>query len=202
MFYYKCRDCCINQLLIFKLSPKEDNKYLLKMSINKEDQEQDDHQEELYLSLRLPSQDQKPERPQLLFLSWAIPVSKTNLNNLTIVKKEKTTSMEMSQATAMMIMSHCGIQDNDMINSTFMSLIEAENYNRKPSIRTPRTELQPFRIHITEKNISKMHSEDNIMAMFSNLEKLDTVSNTALKSLILVSAITLTKKKSARRTED
>ena len=33
------------------------------------------------------------------------------------------------------------------------------------------------------------------MALFSNLEKLDMVSNAALQSLILVSAITLTKRK-------
>ena len=136
--------------------------------------------------------------------------SKTDLNNLMIVREEmspfigekKNILMEISEATTMMIMSHYGIQDKDIINTTFMSLVEPENYNRKTSftksfgsIKTPLKDLQPFQMIFTEKNMTKMCSRDNIMALFSNLEKLDMVSNAALQSLILVSAITLTKKK-------
>ena len=136
--------------------------------------------------------------------------SKTYLNNLMIVKEEmspfigekKNILMEISEATTMMIMSHYGIQDNDIIKTTFMSLVEPDNYNRKTSftksfgsIKPPLKELQPFQKLFTEKNITKMYSKDNIMALFSNLENLNMVSNAALQSLILVSAITLTKKK-------
>ena len=98
---------------------------------------------------------------------------------------------------------HCNsIQDKDIINTTFMLLIEPENYNRKPiynksfgRIKTLLNELQPFQMLFTDKNITKMYFKDNILAMFSNLEKLDMVSNAALQSLVLVSAITLTMKK-------
>ena len=98
-----------------------------------------------------------------------------------------------------MIISHFGIQDKDIINTTFLSLIEPENYEGKPSftksvgsVKTSLKELQLFQMLFTEKNISKIYSEDNILAMFS---KLNMVSNTALMSFVLVSAITLTKKK-------
>ena len=45
----------------------------------------------------------------------------------------------------------------------------------------------------TEKNLNKLYTVDNIMALFSNLEKLDMVANTVLQALILISAISLTK---------
>ena len=136
--------------------------------------------------------------------------SKTDINNLKVVKEEMspfvgekmTSLMEISEATTMMIMSHYGIQDNDIIKTAFMSLVEPENYNRKTSftksfgsIKAALKELQPFQMLFTEKNTTKMYSKDNIMALLSNLEKLNMVSNAALQSLILVSAITLTKKK-------
>ena len=99
-------------------------------------------------------------------------------------------------------MSHYGIQDKDIINTTYTFLVEPENYNRKTSyiknygsIKTPLEEILPFQILFSEKNITKLYSKDNIMALFSNLEKLDKVSNAALRSLILLSAITLSKKK-------
>ena len=65
------------------------------------------------------------------------------------------------------------------------------NYNRFLIFKT----CIPL-IHLLSKDvITKMFSKDNIMALFSNLEKLDRVSNVTLQSLILVSAITLAKKK-------
>ena len=136
--------------------------------------------------------------------------SKTDLDALMLVKEEmspflgekKNPLMDISEATTMMLMSHYNIKDKNIINTTFMAMVDPENYNRKPgftksfgSIKNPLKELQPFKMLFTEKNINKMLSNDNIMALFANLEKLDMVSNAALQSLILVSAITLTRKK-------
>ena len=136
--------------------------------------------------------------------------SKTDLHSLQMLKEEmshflgekKNPLMDISEATAMMLMSHYDIQDQDIINTTYMSMVDPENYNRKTSftknygsIKTYLKEIQPFQMLFSEDDITKMYSKDNIMALFSNLEKLDMVSNVALQSLILVSAITLAKKK-------
>eukprot|EP00092_Neocalanus_flemingeri_P060532 GFUD01072568.1.p1 GENE.GFUD01072568.1~~GFUD01072568.1.p1 ORF type:complete len:101 (+),score=33.20 GFUD01072568.1:215-517(+) len=51
----------------------------------------------------------------------------------------------------------------------------------------------------SEKNMDKMFSKDNITALFSIIEKLDVVPIVALQSLILESAISVTKKKPAGR---
>ena len=116
--------------------------------------------------------------------------------------EKKNPLIDISEATAMMLMSHYNILDKDIINTTYMSMVDPENYNRKTSftknygsIKTSLKEIQPFQMLFSENEITKMYSKDNIMALFSNLEKLDMLSNVALQSLILVSAITLSKKK-------
>ena len=38
--------------------------------------------------------------------------------------EKKNPMMDISEATSMMIMSHYGIQDKDIINTTFMSLVD------------------------------------------------------------------------------
>ena len=43
------------------------------------------------------------------------------------VGEKKTTLMEISEASTMMIIFHYGIQDKDIINTTFLSLIEPYN---------------------------------------------------------------------------
>eukprot|EP00091_Calanus_sinicus_P003753 TRINITY_DN1392_c0_g1_i4.p1 TRINITY_DN1392_c0_g1~~TRINITY_DN1392_c0_g1_i4.p1 ORF type:complete len:217 (-),score=101.71 TRINITY_DN1392_c0_g1_i4:67-717(-) len=136
--------------------------------------------------------------------------SKTDLHSLQMLKdkmshflgEKKNPLMDISDATVMMLMSHYNIQDQDIINTTYMSMVEPENYNRKTSfsrdygrVKTSLKEIQPFQMLFSEDDITKVFSKDNIMALFSNLEKLDMVPNVALQSLILVSAITLAKKK-------
>ena len=70
--------------------------------------------------------------------------------------EKKNPMMDISEATSMMIMSHYGIQDKDIINTTFMSLVDHENYNRKTSfnknygsIKTPLKEILPFQMHFS-----------------------------------------------------
>ena len=64
--------------------------------------------------------------------------------------------IDISEATAMMLMSHYNIQDKDIINTTYMSLVAPENYNRKTSfnknygsIKTPLKEILPFQMHFS-----------------------------------------------------
>ena len=136
--------------------------------------------------------------------------SKTDLHSLQMVKEEmshfigekKNPLIDIYEATVKMLMSHYNILDKDISNTTYMSMVDPENYNRKTSftknygsIKTSLKEIQPFQMLFSEDDITKMYSKDNIMALFSNLEKLDMVSNVALQSLVLVSAIILSKKK-------
>ena len=110
--------------------------------------------------------------------------SKTDLHSLQMVKEEmshflgekKNPLMYISESTAMMLMSHYDIQDQDIINTTFMSMVDPENYNRKTSftknygsIKTYLKEIQPFQMLFLEDDITEMYS----MALFSNLETLD-----------------------------
>ena len=136
--------------------------------------------------------------------------SKTDINTFQLIKddmspflgEEKNSMLDISEATAMMLISHYNIQDVDIVNTAFMTMVDPDNYNRKTSftnkfgsIKPALNELQPFKILFSEANMSELYAKDNIKALFSNLEKLDKVSNAALQSLILVFAISITKKK-------
>merc|ERR1712142_908463 len=137
--------------------------------------------------------------------------SMTNSNNMAVIKEkmstfvgEKTNALtDISQATAKMLMTHYDIQDTNIINATWLSLVDPENYNRKrdfiksfdSTAKCALKDLQPFKMLFTEKNGNKMFTTENLAALFSNLEKLNTVSNTVLQSLILMAAITLSRKK-------
>merc|ERR1712142_1119892 len=94
-------------------------------------------------------------------------------------------------------------QATNIINTTWLSLVDPENYNRKKDFiksfdsnnKCALRDLQTFKMLFTEKNGTKMFSTENLAALFSNLEKLNAVSNTVLQSLILMAAIILSRKK-------
>jgi len=108
----------------------------------------------------------------------------------------------LSEATTSMLLFYYNIDEQDIINTTMMSMVDNSSYNRKTSfnvkfggIKMCLKELNSYKMMFTEKNLSKLYTTDSIMALFSNLEKLDMVTNTVLQALILMSAISLTKKK-------
>jgi len=136
--------------------------------------------------------------------------SKTASNTLEQLKDEMSSFlgnnngplMNLSEATTSMLLFYYNIDEQDIINTTMMSMVDNSTYNRKTSfnakfggIKMSLKELNSYQMMFTEKNLNKLYTVDNIMALFSNLEKLDMVANAVLQALILMSAISLTKKK-------
>merc|ERR1739846_218842 len=78
---------------------------------------------------------------------------------------------------------------------------DPENYQRKRgfnkfgTVKSSLKDLVTYQVLFKEKNMKKLFSKDNTKALFHTLEKLDMVPNVALQSLILGSAISLSKKK-------
>ena len=65
----------------------------------------------------------------------------------------------------MILMTHYNIQDKDIIDTTFMALVDPENYNRKTSftkqfgnVKTSLKNLEPFQILFSDKNMSEIYS--------------------------------------------
>jgi len=148
----------------------------------------------------------KKENP----LSLGKTRNKSYQNNFNLVKEEmspfvgekRSSLMDISEATTMMLISHYNIQDENILKTTYMMTTDPENYQRKTSfsknfgvVKSSLKDLVPYQLLFSEKNPRKLFSKDNIKALFQDLEKLDMTSSVALQSLILVSAISLTKKK-------
>jgi len=136
--------------------------------------------------------------------------NKSHQNSFNLVKEEmspfvgekRSSLMDISEATALMLISHYNIQDENILRTTYMMTTDPENYQRKTSftkkfmvVKSSLKDLVPYQMLFSEKNSRKLFSKDNIKALFQDLEKMDMTSNVALQSLILVSAISLTKKK-------
>merc|ERR1712215_245305 len=127
-------------------------------------------------------------------------------NNFNLVKEEmspfvgekRSSLMYISEAITMMLISHYNIQDVNILKTTYMMTTDPENYQRLPAsgvVKSSLKDLVPYQLLFSEKDPRKLFSKDNIKALFHDLEKLDMTSSVALQSLILVSAISLTKKK-------
>jgi len=137
--------------------------------------------------------------------------SMTSSNTMALIKEEMTPFVgdkancltDICQATAQMMVTYYDIQDRNIIDATWLSLVEPENYNRKKNFvkgfnsdtKNALKDLQPFKMLFTEKNVTKLFTTDNVTTLFANLEKLNMVANSVLQSLILMSAITLSRKK-------
>jgi len=109
--------------------------------------------------------------------------------------------MDLIRNNVMMLTSHYKIENQDVINTAALALSNPENFERNPSfnnkfghIKSSLKELEPFQRLILEEDLGKMFTIQTIKDMFSNLENLDMTANAALQSLILTTAICLTRK--------